>query len=302
VRTTVPSLSLLSLLFVALLHAPPALALDPRFAPLAERLIEDGFALQTVLDMFEKPDAVYDAVYMGKKMRVLYRTRYLPPEPPPPPPPEPRRRIALWEPHLTAEMLANVRVFMQQYQDPLLRAEAEYGVPVNIIVALLVVETKLGEFLGAQMAFKSLASMSVSTEYADIESFVREYTPTPEQLAWLDERQRGKADWAYGEFKALLRYAVDNGLDPTTMPGSIYGAIGLCQFMPSNALRLGKDGDGDGRIDLFSPPDAIASIASFLRNAGWKNSLTRDAQLKVIKRYNPDIFYAKTVLAVAERL
>jgi membrane-bound lytic murein transglycosylase B len=61
-----------------------------------------------------------------------------------------------------------------------------------------------------------------------------------------------KADWAYAELKALILYAYRSGFDPLTLLGSIYGAIGLCQFIPSNILPYGIDADHDGRIDLFT--------------------------------------------------
>ena len=111
-----------------------------------------------------------------------------------------------------------------------------------------------------------------------------------------------KADWAYGELTALLMYADWSEFDPLSIPGSIYGAIGLCQFMPSNVLSYGVDADADGRVDLFSKADALHSIANYLRGYGWKCSMDRTSQLLVILDYNKSLVYANTVLAVAEKL
>lgn len=55
-----------------------------------------------------------------------------------------------------------------------------------------------------------------------------------------------------------------DNVPPSHLPGSIYGAVGLCQFMPSNIAVYGADGNGDGRVDLFDTSDAIASLANYL--------------------------------------
>lgn len=276
-------------------------ALDPQLAPLVDRLAEEGFARDELMRLFSQPELNFDPVFMGKKIRVLFRTRYG--LVPPPPPPDPNRpKTKLYEPHLTPEMLARIRVFQAENAATLAEVDARYGVPPNVATAFLVVETKLGEFLGGQNSFKVLSSMAACSEYRRIAAYIDEYQPNEEQRAWALARMNDKASWAYRELKALLRYAQANRLDAGRLPGSIYGAVGLCQFMPSNALKFGQDGDGDGRIDLYNPADALTSLGYFLHKAGWRAELSREAKLKVIQRYNPDVFYARTVLSVAENL
>ena len=111
-----------------------------------------------------------------------------------------------------------------------------------------------------------------------------------------------KADWAYTELKALIDYAQVSGFDPLALPGSIYGAIGLCQFMPSNVLSYGVDADHDGRIDLFAKADALYSIANYLQEHGWKCTMDKPSKVRVIFDYNRSSVYVNTVLAVAEDL
>ena len=113
---------------------------------------------------------------------------------------------------------------------------------------------------------------------------------------------RAKADWAYTELKALIEYAQVSEFDPLSLPGSIYGAIGLCQFMPSNVFPYGIDADHDGRIDLFTKVDALYSIANYLREHGWQCTLDKRSQARVIFDYNKSSVYVNTVLAVAEKL
>ena len=278
---------------------------DPRFAPLVERLAADGVPADELRRLFLDPAVDYDPDSMGKKMRVLFRTKFVSRTPQPPAVGEDgkkREKIPLYAPHLTEEVLARLKVFRKENAKVLKRASKEYGVPESLILAILVVETKLGGFLGTGTALNVLASMAVSSGYVDIEDYVKEYSPTREQIAWAEERMQQKADWAYKELLALIEYGRQNHLNTAALQGSIYGALGMCQFMPSTALRLGVDGNNDGVVDLYAPPDAIYSVARFLKKAGWKKKLSRKGRIKVIKRYNPDYFYAITVLSVARQL
>ncbi len=136
---------------------------------------------------------------------------------------------------------------------------------------------------------------------------VATYIPK-ELLSSKEERQRiakkikKKSKWAYNELKALIDYCKRYDLDPVSINGSVFGAIGLCQFMPSNILRFGVDADRDGRIDLFTKSDALASMANYLKSYGWREGLTPKEQEAVILRYNYSRPYARTVLTVAQRL
>jgi len=99
-----------------------------------------------------------------------------------------------------------------------------------------------------------------------------------------------------------LEYSRINNTDPLSIPGSIYGAIGLCQFMPSNVFLYGVDADGKGGIDLFSAPDALNSIANYLHRNGWGCRIEKKNRRRVVMTYNHSQVYANTVLAVADRL
>ena len=198
--------------------------------------------------------------------------------------------------------MAEAKEFYDANLPLLQKVEATYGIPPEIAVGILTVETRVGKFLGRESAFRTLASMAATREYADVKAvFIREH-PSGKSLAWLVKRMRQKADWAYDELKALLRYSIAKGADPRTLPGSIYGAIGISQFMPSNALRFGVDGDGDGRVDLFTVDDALHSMGNYLKAHGWKPAKTRRGQRQVLYRYNHSVTYVNTIMAVADFL
>lgn len=276
-----------------------------RFAPLVERLVAEGYPRERLEELYSRAEVFFDPDSMGKKMRVLYKVKYKPPEPAPEKPAKPqekRERIPLHAPHLTPEVRERLAVFLPEHAAELQQVEKQWGVPREVVLAVLVVETKLGSFLGTGTALNVLSSMAVASDYEDMATYLDVYEPDAARKKWLVKRQGQKADWAYGQLKALLEYAWGNDLDPAVMPGSIYGAIGMCQFMPSNLERLAVDGDGDGVVNVYAPVDAIHSVAKFLHKAGWKDSLSRKGRIKVVKRYNPDYFYAITVLAVAKEI
>ena len=296
---------LLLALVPAFLPAPAGatIALDPAWEPLMTRLIGDGYSPDTLFSLFTRPEVRYDPDAMGKKIRHLYRRKYKPKEDEPAKTSqEPRERVTVYDVHLTPEKLADIIVFRVENKAFFDAVEEQYGVPPDLVLSILVIESKLGEFLGNNTSFNNLASMANSQAYADVADYLDQYEPSEEQKKWVEEKIKTKADWAYKELVALIQYAEANKLDPTTLKGSIYGAIGLCQFMPSNAIRLGRDGDGNGVVDLFSPPDAIMSVGSFLSDAGWDNDLSKKKKIKVIKRYNPDDYYAKMVLLIAGKI
>src|SRR6202007_2319671 len=108
---------------------------------------------------------------------------------------------------------------------------------------------------------------------------------------------------ALNQLKELLQAATNNGWDLFQIPGSSTGAIGLAQFEPSS-FKIAVDGDGDGKIDLFDPEDAILSVAHYLTTRGWDN--LPQHQYRAIYAYygghydsDPNKYYMKAVLKYA---
>jgi membrane-bound lytic murein transglycosylase B len=142
-----------------------------------------------------------------------------------------------------ARINAGVR-FWQEHANDLRRAEAEFGVPAEVILGILGVETAYGTNTGSFRVIDALAT-----------------------IAFDGPRRQ---DYFREELKELLLLARDIGIDPLQLRGSYAGAMGLPQFMPSSYRRHAVDFDSDGVIDLVgSPADAIGSIASYLRAHGW---------------------------------
>lgn len=265
------------------------------------RLQADGIAGPDVDDLFRRlgPTASQDP--MGRKVKELYTTKYLKPAPSTTAKPQ-KPRPALYPGVVTDENARKCLSFLQANADAFSRMEATYGVPRNVAVSLLFVETRLGTNLGKRNAFETLASMASTTNPDAIPEWMVQLPGAYDHKDWVAEKMRIKADWAYNELKALLRHSRANGLDPMHMPGSIYGAIGICQFMPTSLLRYGADGDGDGRIDLFTTADAVTSLGRYLKENGWKPGMDRAGRHKALRRYNNLAIYADTILTLADRV
>jgi membrane-bound lytic murein transglycosylase B len=117
-----------------------------------------------------------------------------------------------------------------------------------------------------------------------------------------DKWVKRKSKWAYGELKAFLEYTDGHKMDPAKMKGSYAGALGISQFMPSNVLMYAKDGDKDGRIDLFSHADAIASVANYLKRHGWYADIEREKAKKVVWKYNHSKYYVNIIFKISDIL
>lgn len=200
--------------------------------------------------------------------------------------------------------LAKIKALYQEDRAIFQRMSRQYDVPGEVAAAIMWVETRYGTFLGQRKAASMLASMAASaSDFSVVEPAVAELCRDRESREFLRETAVQRGDWALNELAALMTYAFDNGHDPTTVPGSIYGAIGWGQFMPSNITKFAVDGNGDGRIDLFDKTDAIFSIGNFLKSHGWKKGpMTEDERRAVIMKYNKSGVYVNTVLYVADHL
>jgi membrane-bound lytic murein transglycosylase B len=195
------------------------------------------------------------------------------------------------------------RVYMREQAAALASAEEKFGVDPEVITAIILVETKFGRYVGNRSIINTLSTMASLTEAPP-----REYlwTQLPKERRFERNRYDQKADrksqWAYKELKAFLTYTQQHQIDPVSVKGSYAGALGIAQFMPSNIIAYGKDGNGDGRIDLFEDADAIHSIASYLKQYGWQPGIDRKKAAKVVYHYNHSKYYVNAVLKIAQLL
>ena len=141
--------------------------------------------------------------------------------------------------------------FWNENRDTLARAEALYGVPAEVIVGIIGVETIYGRDMGKFRVMDVLATLAFS------------YPEAP--------NRESRMAFFRSELEQTLLYARQTGTDPFALTGSFAGAVGMVQFMPGNIAKFAVDFDGDGKIDLRnSAADAIGSVAAFLVGHGWR--------------------------------
>lgn len=161
------------------------------------------------------------------------------------------------------------------HRSALARIEREYGVPGEIVTAIWGHETAYGNVKGGFDLSQSLAT-----------------------LAWEGRRR----DLFSSEFVALMQVA-DKGYSRNELKGSWAGAFGNPQFLPSVYLRLAADGDGDGRADIMNNSvDALASIANYFRDAGWRKGQPWGVRAYVPSGFDIDRYRTKLVAPTCERV
>ena len=174
--------------------------------------------------------------------------------------------------------------------DALQRAEQAYGVPAEIIVGIIGVETIYGQQIGTYRVMDALTTLAFD---------------------FPESHPRAKARSAYflSELEAFLVLTQRTGADPLALRGSYAGAMGLPQFMPSSWSKYAIDFDGDGRIDLFnSAADVIGSVANYFKSYGWQTGMPthysvkfNPGKLDMVALMAPDILPTFTPEAMSDR-
>jgi membrane-bound lytic murein transglycosylase B len=147
---------------------------------------------------------------------------------------------------ITADNIHNGAAFWQQHAAALDRAYQLYGVPPEIIVGIIGVETRWGRVMGKTRLLDALATLA------------------------FDYPRR--SEYFSRELETFLLMARDEQVNPHELRGSFAGAMGYCQFMPSSYKSYAVDFNHDGHINLWDPEDAIGSVAHYFQANGWTTS------------------------------
>jgi membrane-bound lytic murein transglycosylase B len=142
--------------------------------------------------------------------------------------------------------------FWRTHRATLERAEKEYGVPAEIIVGIIGVETIYGRDTGSFRVMDALTTLAFDFPASH-------------------PRARERSEFFKGEIEQFLTLQSRRGVNPFDARGSFAGAMGMPQFMPSSWVKYAVDFDGDGNIDLWnSPADVIGSVASYFKAFNWQ--------------------------------
>lgn len=142
--------------------------------------------------------------------------------------------------------------FWQTHRETLALAQTRYGVPAEIIVGILGVETLYGQQMGNFRVMDALATLAFD-------------------FPAVHPRAKARSAYFKSELGVLLSLKHRPGVNPLKLRGSYAGAMGMPQFMPSSWARFAVDFDGDGRIDLFNnTADVIGSVANYFKSFNWR--------------------------------
>ncbi len=254
------------------------------FIKLQKRLVKDGFNSEKVKKIFDNEKVCFESsgvalFFMHNEGKLNYNQ------------------------FATKKSISKAKKYMTEHKKELKRIEKKYGVDATVIIAITLVETRLGKYTGKMSILNTLSTMAAALDKSVKAKLWKEISSKKKiSKKKFNSKVKSKSRWAYLELKAFLKYAAKEGINPSSINGSYAGAVGIPQFMPSNILRLGKDGNKDGRIDLFNHVDSHESIANYLKHFGWKPEIKKKKAYEVLYRYNHSKPYVSILLKIADKL
>ena len=254
------------------------------YQPLIERLSKDGFGSDFLSRLFEDERAEI----IPERMVISLVSR---------------ENKELYAQFLTPETILFAKQFLRQNFKQLKQVERRFNVDKEVIVAILLVESRFGENTGKHRVLPTLASMAIMDSPENLQNNFSLLKETDPELSyeWVEEKSKRRANWAYQELKCFLRIIRDETLDPLEVRGSYAGALGMPQFVPSSYLAFAFRQRGLKNW-LLSQEEATQSIANYLKLNGWKKKLPIEKKRKVLWSYNHSEPYIETILEVASRI
>lgn len=254
------------------------------FNALQKRLIEDGFSKNKINALYAEPGVYFDA----KGVSLFFRHS---------------EGKLNYDQFVSKKSIKKTKKYLKKHTAVFDNAEKTYCVDKEIIAAIILVETRLGTYLGERYILNTLSTMASLNDQHVKNMLWRKISGSSHfTREKFDKKAEKKSTWAYSELKDFLKYANRENIDPLSVCGSYAGAMGIAQFMPSNILALAKDGNNDGCIDLFNHADSIASIASYLKHHGWQAKIDDKKAYKILLCYNNSKYYANIILKIAKLL
>jgi peptidoglycan lytic transglycosylase B len=202
---------------------------------------------------------------------------------------------------LTQEAILLSKKFLRENLKILRKAEKRFYVEKEVMVAILLVESRFGENIGKYRLIPTLASIALMDSPNHLQKnyeILRDKDPdlSYERLEGISKR---KAHRAYHELKCFLNIIRYEKIDPLEVYGSYAGALGMAQFIPSSYLSYGIHQESFGNW-LISKEAAIFSIGNYLKSHGWRKGLPIEKKKRILWYYNRSKPYGETILQVAQ--
>jgi membrane-bound lytic murein transglycosylase B len=216
---------------------------------------------------------------------------------------EPRETADFYAQFLTQEAILLSKKFLRQNQQILRQAEHRFYVEKEVIVAILLVESRFGENIGKYRLIPTLASIALMDSPEHLQKnyeILREKDPDL-SYEWLEALAKRKANWAYHELKCFLNIIRYEKIDPLEVYGSYAGALGVAQFIPSSYLSYALNPESFEKW-LLSKEAAIFSIGNYLKSHGWRKGLPVEKRKQILWFYNRSKPYGETILQLAQKI
>jgi membrane-bound lytic murein transglycosylase B len=204
---------------------------------------------------------------------------------------------------LTQEAILLAKKFLRQNLKMLRKAENRFSVEKEVIVAILLVESRFGENIGNYRLIPTLASIVLMDSPDHLQKnyvILRERDPDL-SYEWLEGLAKRKANRAYHELKCFLNIIRHEKIDPLEVYGSYAGALGMAQFIPSSYLSYALNQESFENW-LLSKEAAIFSIGNYLKSHGWRKGLPIEKKKQVLWYYNRSKPYGETILQAAQKI
>jgi len=284
-KRSIPILIILAF-FNSMAQSQESNEISPVYLPLLSRLSQEGFDPQPLSFLLTDPRAELNlsmlTVYLNLNSREV---------------PE------VYSQFLTSEQILLSKKFLRENMRTLTKMERNFQVDKEVVVAILLVESRFGENIGKYRVIPTLASMALMDSPESLEkNYLTLKENNPElTYEWLEGFAKRKANWAYDELKCFLTIIRDESIDPLEVYGSYAGALGMVQFIPSSYIAFAQSKKGLENW-LLNKEEAIFSIGNYLRSHGWKGKMTVEKKRKILWYYNHSEPYVETILQISQKL